>query len=620
MNGLSLASMAARRKFLLGLCLILCIAWSDNSFAAKVSGDGRVAARIRKGKYIYVEHRIRRGDSYIIICKRWTGSTKRWREIRKINGNKRLLVGEICRIPYWFLLDKYKLGAISSLFPKDSFKNGAWEHRVTFRGETVSSIASWFTGTGKNAQKVIEFNRLKGVLKRGGKLKIPSSLLLAAFIPERSSPVSRAKSDVAEPKPEAAKSKPKAAKSKPELAKSKPEVAKSSRPSGTKSSDASLALKYDSRGGYASYRLKKGEAIYTSVVVRFTGKISHDDVMDAVRTICERSGIRDVKNLPVGFEVKIPHELLLARYLPKEDKRRKEYEEKLKTVSKFRNVSRARDLDGVHVILDPGHGGRDPGAVGRWGMREDEYAYDIVCRIRRILLSETRAKVHITTRDRKTGYSVRNKKQLRPDANEVLLTTPKYANTNAKVSANLRCFLAASIYKSIPLSARNNNQVVFTSFHADSLYAALNGATIYVPDAYLSRRSLNRTGGIYDRTREVRACRPIKTTYSKRIRSEGYSRDFAKELIRGFKKHKVAVLSFNAIRDHVTRGRREYVPAVIRYNPVPTKLLLEVGNLQNRRDCRRLMNYTYREAIARAYVDALKRYYSRRNGQIAGSR
>ena len=332
------------------------------------------------------------------------------------------------------------------------------------------------------------------------------------------------------------------------------------------------------------------------------------------------AGLRNLKNLPVGFEVKIPHELLLARYLPKEDKRRKEYEEKLKTVSKFRNVSRARDLDGVHVILDPGHGGRDPGAVGRWGMREDEYAYDIVCRIRRILLSETRAKVHITTRDRKTGYSVRNKKQLRPDANEVLLTTPKYANTNAKVSANLRCFLAASIYKSIPLSARNNNQVVFTSFHADSLYAALNGATIYVPDAYLSRRSLNRTGGIYDRTREVRACRPIKTTYSKRIRSEGYSRDFAKELIRGFKKHKVAVLSFNAIRDHVTRGRREYVPAVIRYNPVPTKLLLEVGNLQNRRDCRRLMNYTYREAIARAYVDALKRYYSRRNGQIAGSR
>nr|HDM59437.1 hypothetical protein [Bacillota bacterium] len=528
-----------------------------------------IPAKISRGRNIYVEHRARSGDSYMLISRRWTGSDKNWRAIKRYNGNRPLLAGAVCRIPYNLLSSKAKYLVIVNLFPLDKRVGGQWSHRVTYKGETVSSIARWFTGTSRNASKILSHNHLRGVLRIGSRVLIPSRLLLPTF--------------------------------------------KTPRGSHRKgSSGPLLRFKQDKRGRYASYRLKKGEALYTNVVARFTGRISHDDVMDAVKRIKARSGIRDVKRIPAGFEVKIPVDLLLPQYLPKDDALRRAYEASVKEFSRYRNVFSTRDLKGVYVILDPGHGGGDPGAIGKRGIREDEYAYDIACRIRRLLRSRTRAQVYMTTWDKKTGYRVRNSRWLRPDSNEVLLTTPRYKNGDATVSANLRCFLVASIYDSLPRSARKQNRVVFTSVHADSLYPEMSGATIYIPDAHLSRKLLDRRGGVYDRTKEVRACRPIKTTYWQRVRSEGYSHYLAMELLGALKRRNVATLPYHPVRDRVTRGRREYVPAVICHNPVPTKLLLETANLQNSRDCKRLMNPDYRERIAIAYVEALRRYYGRK--------
>lgn len=555
------------RRFLVILCLVLCLC------PCKILGASRVeavSAKISRGKRIYVEHRVRRGDSYILISKRWTGTSLNWRSIRRFNGNRRLLAGTTCDIPYSLLLPKYRHSAIMSLFPSDGYRDGAWHHKVKYRGETLCSISEWFTGSPNNASQVKRHSKLTGILKIGATVRIPSSLLQDAFKTREASPA------------------------------------------GTDQ----LVFKKDSKGEYASYKLRKGEALYSSVVVRYTGRISHDDVMDVVEKICSRSGIWDVKKIPVGFEVKIPVDLMLASYLPRDSPRRKEYEANLKKVSQFRNVSRARDLEGVHVILDPGHGGRDPGAIGRTGIYEDEYAYDVVCRIRRILLTETKAEVHLTSKDRVTGYEVRDSSRLPSDKNEVLLTNPPYANSNSRISANLRCFLVASIYRRLPSAAKRANRVVFTSVHADSLYASLYGATIYVPDAYLSRKHLTRSGGIYDRTKEVCDVGSIKMSYAQRISSEGYSMDLADELLASLKRHGVETLSYHPVRDRVTRGRREYVPAVIRHNPVPTKLLLEVANLKNYRDCRSLMNPEYRERVAKAYVDALRHYYDRTESRL----
>jgi N-acetylmuramoyl-L-alanine amidase len=51
------------------------------------------------------------------------------------------------------------------------------------------------------------------------------------------------------------------------------------------------------------------------------------------------------------------------------------------------------------------------------------------------------------------------------------------------------------------------------------------------------------------------------------------------------------------------------VPAVIRYNIVPTKVLVEVANLKNRDDVRLVADHEFRERYAAAFVQALKQYY-----------
>lgn len=72
----------------------------------------------------------------------------------------------------------------------------------------------------------------------------------------------------------------------------------------------------------------------------------------------------------------------------------------------YQNVSvRSHELEGACLYLVSGHGGPDPGAIGKVGNRElheDEYAYDIILRLGRALM-EKGAKVHIIIQDEKDG-------------------------------------------------------------------------------------------------------------------------------------------------------------------------------------------------------------------------
>ena len=57
------------------------------------------------------------------------------------------------------------------------------------------------------------------------------------------------------------------------------------------------------------------------------------------------------------------------------------------------------------------------------------------------------------------------------------------------------------------------------------------------------------------------------------------------------------------------RKRREWVPAVLRYNAVPAKVLLEVCNLANREDRRLIQTREFRQQVAEAIVAGLVGYY-----------
>jgi N-acetylmuramoyl-L-alanine amidase len=82
-------------------------------------------------------------------------------------------------------------------------------------------------------------------------------------------------------------------------------------------------------------------------------------------------------------------------------------------------------LNGAVYFLISGHGGPDPGAVGKYGdwlLCEDEYAYDVTLRLARNLIQHG-ATVYMIIRDPKDG--IRNESYLKPDKDEVCYPNEK---------------------------------------------------------------------------------------------------------------------------------------------------------------------------------------------------
>ena len=56
-----------------------------------------------------------------------------------------------------------------------------------------------------------------------------------------------------------------------------------------------------------------------------------------------------------------------------------------------------------------------------------------------------------------------------------------------------------------------------------------------------------------------------------------------------------------------------YVPAVIRWNPVPTKWLVEAGNCNNKEDAANLSSVAYRQQLAETLAAGIHAYYTPQN-------
>src|SRR5207244_7358188 len=141
---------------------------------------------------------------------------------------------------------------------------------------------------------------------------------------------------------------------------------------------------------YAVYRLQRGEALYSSVAIRFTGRVYANDVGDVVERVVRFNGIDDVARIPVGYAVKIPMSLLLPEYLPPDDPTRLAAEYSKRASAKLARRARASGLSGVRVILDAGHGGRDAGTTPDdvWG---STCVYDVMFRLKRLLEKQSAA-------------------------------------------------------------------------------------------------------------------------------------------------------------------------------------------------------------------------------------
>jgi N-acetylmuramoyl-L-alanine amidase len=542
------------------------------SRTVRVPVEEGVVATLSEEKGILVEAVPKRGEGMGTFARRLCGDARLATQVAEANGGaKDLHAGIRYAIPFNLLSQEWQLKAVKALFAEDQGKADGWLHKARGVGalqrESLWRLAEWFTGTGENFRAIREYNELlDDDVVKGKTVTIPSELLLPAF-------------KAALPVPE-----------KPFL----------------------LEYGVDKDGEYAIYRLRPGEALYSSVVVRFTGRVFAADVNALASQIAKRSGIPDVTDIPIGYRIKVPLDLMQPEFLPEGHPKRKEYEESLRASARFSNQVKARGLSGITVILDAGHGGQDAGA-SLGGVWESLYVYDIALRVKKVLEEQTAARVLVTTRDG-SEFRVQEADVLPFSRGHAVLTTPPYPIQDPRVGVNLRWYLANSLYRKTLQTDKDPQKVVFLSIHADSLHPSLRGVMAYIPAADMRDGVYSKNGAVYTSRKEVQENPSVTFPRNQREESEGLSRELAKQIVAAFQTGGLPVHPFKPVRDKIIRNNSEWVPAVLRYNSIPSKILLEVCNLANDQDRKLIQTRAYRQKVSEAVVRGILAYY----GQSAG--
>jgi N-acetylmuramoyl-L-alanine amidase len=523
---------------------------------------------IGEGDEITLAARPLPGEGLDAFVRRFTEDPRTKKEILSQNEGVKLLKKDVfVRVPYRLLSENYRRIAIEALFPDDSSDAAGWSHRVkalTGKPESLWRIAEWFTGDGAKYRDVREANGIASLATQPGQVvRIPLKLLSPTFRDQ----------------------------------------------AGAAAAETPLPLEFgrDEKGRYASYRLRRGEALYSAVVVRLTGRLHAEDVNAKAAEIAARSGIEDVRAIPVGYAVKIPVEDLMPEFRPKDDPARIEEEKGRLQATQFVNRVRAADLAGVTFVLDAGHGGRDSGALVS-GVEEARHVYDIACRVERLLEKHTRAKVAMTVR-RRTPCGDGRAETVQDSRSARVMTTPPYDLDDPVAGVNFRWYLANSVLRRAERDGGSEDRTVFVSLHADSLHPAVRGLMVYIPGEKYLKSSFGKSSGLYTARREVREAPRVSFSRRDRIKAEGVSRQLAEKIVAAFRSLSLPLHAFQPIRRNVIRGGREWVPAILRYNRIPARVLVEVCNLNNPDDRRLLVSRAYRDKVAQAVVSALVEFY-----------
>ncbi|MFN3412942.1 MAG: N-acetylmuramoyl-L-alanine amidase [Thermoanaerobaculum sp.] len=559
------------------------------------------------------------GQGFSHLAKTFCGNAQKARELAQANPFfSRPLKGVRVRIPWALLAPGKKVDILRAVFPKDRRVEGGFEHEIVapWEGEPESfwELAQWFCGDGSLYGELKKANpQVPFFPPVGTKVVIPERLLLGelrglSVSPNRGVSTPAALTPTPTPTPTPAAAPTPVPPSLPPPPSPTPVPAATPTPGGGEAqAPAGVPLEY--HDGYAVYRLAPGEALYSAVVVRFTGLLHAADVNATAMKLAQLSGIADVTAIPVGYPIRIPLDLLLPEYLPLDHPRRREWEREKEELASIRRVIRAANLDGIHIILDAGHGGSDTGAIVE-GVWEATYTYDVLTRLKRVLERDTKATVWLVVRDQGLGDDPPPKNQLPPKRQQVLLTSPPYDLADSATGVHLRWVLANSLVAKLKKQGVAPEQMVFVSIHADSLHPAVRGLMVYVPGRRF-RPPEARPPAYLPRVRELREVGSVRFSRSFSSRSEALSAQLAESLVRAARRFNLPVHPFDPVRSHVIRGGRAWVPAVLRFCGVPTAVLVEIVNLNNPEDRELLLSWQFREKLAHALAAGLAEGFAR---------
>jgi len=475
-----------------------------------------------------------------------------------------------------------KRWALGALFPADIWGRERVLHRVRWpQLESVWLMASLFLGHGQRYDQLQAANPGNAEkLRRGDRWMIPLSLLAEDLGGSSEAPVPRVQPE--------------------DGLDDEARVA---------AFRALLAYEQDDQGKYAGYHLRKGEALYSSVVMRYTDQVDPQGVNDLALAIARRSGIADVRGIQPGQLVKIPLEALASPFQPEGTVALAEEREMREEIRRIPRVAAGTRLRGVRIVLDAGHGGVDKGAMAN-GVWESDYVYDITMRVRRLLEQDTEAMVSCTVRYPGIGFNARSRIPAPTDAAEIL-TTPPFANDGENpnaVSVHLRWVLANYLFASFARGG-DPQKTLFLSFHADSLHPSARGTMVYVPGAVGVPAAFTLPASRGARVKELASSGQVRFSALDRLQGEARSRQFAENMLDALQEAGIPTHENRPIRNVVLRGGRSFIPAVIRYSTAATKVLLEVLNLTNVDDAGNLQDPAFRDRYAQAIVKGIQAYY-----------
>jgi N-acetylmuramoyl-L-alanine amidase len=560
--------------------------WNNFRLEYQITGSSEMKVGWN-GKRLVVKLKPQSGEGGYNLAKRVLESKYRsLKTIRKYSKSRRLYRNRYITFPFKVINNVIRSSALKAIFFNDKADGDSWKHQVTYGWETTTLIAGLFTKKGIKSRHLVRYNKMRkkgNILKIGDVIKIPWKWIS------------------------------------PELALRRVAV------------KPPLKLKQEASGKFfAHYRMKPGETLYSSVVIRFTGRLLNDEVNQVAKKILKLNNIPDAKLIQNRQNIKIPLEWLSEEYLGNQTNN--EFSAKKAATSgktsktktkknKTRIVAKKTktNVHKIHVILDSGHGGGDPGTSG--GSRknkdlifEDEVVYDVSKRMSELLKKEG-VIVHPTLSDPNQKKPVRFLSN-RHDKDEQLLVTPRYSSRNSRVGVNMRVYLVNHIYKKLRKQKVPPENIIFISLHGDSLHSSLSGVMVYYPDRRLRRGSFRLKSKIYRRIKEYNS----KLTFQAKDNrySEKLSKSFGKIIIDEFRKTKLRTHRVSsAVRGYLYRKGKKTLPAVLRYSKVPTSVLVEIANLNNRRDRQDLLKSITRQRIAKAISNSIYTHFGRASGLVA---